>query len=34
MKHDEEILQCIDSLLKAKHLQQKDLISYLGLLES
>ena len=31
MKHDEEIFQRIDDLLKRKHVQQKDLIEYLGL---
>lgn len=31
MKNDEEILERIDGLMKAKHLQHKDLIAYLGL---
>ena len=31
MKHDEEIFQRIDDLLNRNHVQQKDLISYLGL---
>ena len=31
MKHDDEIFQRIDDLLNLNHVQQKDLIEYLGL---